>query len=276
MYAYEFDAAVAVTETETGWSGVVPDGWDINGNANGGYVLALGANALRAASGRAHPLTVTAHYLAPVTPGPVEFTAEVVKRGKRFTTMTGSIRRGDRELIRLLGAFGDLPEDVPGAAPADSDDQTIIFGAPPELPPVDECVLRTPAGGSAVMGLANRLRLMLHPDDAAALDDRPSGTGLSRGWFAFADDRPVDTLAVLLAADAFPPAVFNLPDLIRGWVPTVEFTVHVRGVPAPGPLRCKFETRFVSSGVLHEDGELWDSAGNLVAISRQYGLLAKP
>jgi len=274
MHAYEFDAAVAVSETESGWSAVVPDGWDINGNANGGYVLALGANALRAVSGRAHPLTVTAHYLAPVTPGPVEFTAEVVKRGKRFTTMTGSIRRGDRELIRLLGAFGDLPD--PGAAAAGADgDQTILMGTPPDLPPMDECVLRTPMGGSAVMGLANRLRLMLHPEDAAALEDRPSGTGLSRGWFAFADDRPVDTLALLLAADAFPPAVFNLPDLIRGWVPTVEYTVHVRAVPAPGPLRCSFVTRFVSGGVLHEDGELWDSAGNLVALSRQYGLLAK-
>jgi hypothetical protein len=266
MKSYEFDEAVALTEGESGWSATVPEGWDINGNANGGYVIALGANVLRAVSGRAHPLTMTAHYLAPVTAGPVTFTTEVVKQGKRFATMTGSIRRGDRELIRLLGAFGDLEPDM---------EQEYVQGSPPELPPIEECVRRTPVGGSAVMGLANRLNLMLHPDDAAALDERPTGSGLSRGYFTFADGRPVDTLALLLAADAFPPAVFNVQGLLRGWVPTVEFTVHVRGIPAPGPVRGRFETRFVSGGVLHEDGELWDSAGNLVAISRQYGLLAR-
>lgn len=266
MTPFEFDAAVALDQTDSGWSATVPDGWDINGNANGGYVLALGANAMRAASGRAHPLTITAHYLAPVTAGPVSFETQVVKQGKRFATMTGSIRRDGRELIRLLGAFGDLDPDM---------EQTFINGAPPDLPPLDQCIRRTPVGGTALVGLADRLNMWLHPDDASALEDEPSGSGLSRGWFEFRDGRPMDTLALLLAADAFPPAVFNIPNLIRGWVPTVEFTVHVRGVPSPGPLQCRFETRFLSGGVLHEDGELWDSAGRLVAISRQYGLLAR-
>ena len=265
MTSYEFDDAVALTPGESGWSATVPEGWDINGNANGGYVMALGANVLRAESGRAHPLTITAHYLAPVTAGPVSFTTEVVKRGKRFTTMTGSIRREGKELIRLLGAFGDLDPQA---------EQTYVNGGPPELPAKEDCIRRTPVGGTALVGLADRLNMWLHPDDAAALEDRPSGSGLSRGWFEFRDGRPMDTLALLLAADSFPPAVFNVPDLIRGWVPTVEFTVHVRGVPAPGPLACRFETRFVTGGVLQEDGELWDSTGRLVAISRQYGLLA--
>lgn len=266
MEQYEFDQAIALDRVDGGWSAVVPDGWDINGNANGGFVMALGASALRAASGRAHPLTVTAHYLAPVTTGSVLCTAEVVKQGKRFTTMTGSIRRGDRECIRLLGAFGDLDPEA---------EQTFIDGGPPDLPPIDGCVRRTPEGGTALVGLANRLNMWIHPDDAEALDDRPSGSGLTRGWFEFRDGRPMDTLALLLAADSFPPAVFNIPEVIRGWVPTVEYTVHVRGIPAPGPLRCIFQTRFVSGGVLHEDGEVWDSAGRLVAISRQYGLLAQ-
>jgi hypothetical protein len=58
-----------------------------------------------------------------------------------------------------------------------------------------------------------------------------------------------------------------------GWVPTVEYTVHVRGVPAPGPLRCVFRSRFVQNGCLDEDGEVWDSRDQLVAQSRQIGLL---
>ena len=31
-----------------------------------------------------------------------------------------------------------------------------------------------------------------------------------QGWFEFADGRPIDSLALLLVADAFPPPVFNI------------------------------------------------------------------
>jgi hypothetical protein len=95
-----------------------------------------------------------------------------------------------------------------------------------------------------------------------------------KGWFAFADGRPSDPLALMLAVDAFPPAVFHL-DLPPGWVPTLEMTVHVRDVPAPGPLRGIFRTRYVSNGLFEEDGEVWDSAGRLVAMSRQLALIAR-
>ncbi|MGF2075329.1 hypothetical protein, partial [Enterococcus casseliflavus] len=56
------------------------------------------------------------------------------------------------------------------------------------------------------------------------------------------------------------------------WVPTVELTVHVRATPAPGPLRCRFSSHFVTGGLLSEDGEIWDSTGALVAQSRQLAL----
>ena len=86
---------------------------------------------------------------------------------------------------------------------------------------------------------------------------------------------PIDAIALLLAADAFPPAVFNT-DLPVAWVPTVELTVHIRGVPAPGPLRCAFRTRFAHDGLLDEEGAIWDSSGTLVAQSRQLALVPRP
>jgi hypothetical protein len=261
---FEFDAAVAVSRAGDGWTGQVLDGWDIGGNANGGYVMALTANALRTASERAHPVTVTAHYLAPVTPGPVDIRTEVVKRGRRLTHLTGSAWRGGRQILAVLGAFGDLDDDAP----------QYLDGGPPDLPPPERCVVRTSDGGPVEVPLMDRLSIALHPEDAGIQTGEPTGQGVVRGWFAFADGRPVDTLALLLAADAFPPAVFNL-GLPRGWVPTVELTVHVRAVPAPGPLACRFRTRFVSGGALEEDSEVWDTEGRLVALSRQYGLLAR-
>jgi hypothetical protein len=45
--------------------------------------------------------------------------------------------------------------------------------------------------------------------------------------------------------------------------------VHVRARPAPGMLLTRFTTRALIGGYLEEDGELWDSTGTLVAISRQ-------
>jgi acyl-CoA thioesterase len=89
-----------------------------------------------------------------------------------------------------------------------------------------------------------------------------------RGWIHFPDDRPIDTLALLLAVDAMPPPLFNLP-YEKGWVPTLELTVHVRAVPVGKRLACSFRTKVVQGGLLEEDGEIWDESGTLVALSRQ-------
>ena len=80
------------------------------------------------------------------------------------------------------------------------------------------------------------------------------------------------SLALLCAVDAFPPTAFNAR-LPVAWTPTVELTAHVRANPAPGWLRCRFSTRFVTAGFLEEDGEVWDSTGRLVGQSRQLALV---
>jgi hypothetical protein len=78
--------------------------------------------------------------------------------------------------------------------------------------------------------------------------------------------------ALDLFADAFPPAMYRTQGPMR-WVPTLTLTVHVRGRPRPGWLRCEFATRFLKSGLLEEDGLIWDEAGDLVALSRQLALV---
>ncbi len=103
-----------------------------------------------------------------------------------------------------------------------------------------------------------KVELYLHPDDAGfadrATERRPPGCTDGSGC---RDGEPVDTVALLCALDAFPPTIFNA-DLPVAWTPTVELTAHVRARPAPGWLRCRFTTRFVTGGFLEEDGEIWD------------------
>jgi acyl-coenzyme A thioesterase PaaI-like protein len=259
----EFDDA---THIDADGRGAIHDGWDIGGNANGGYLLALAANGMRRIAGRPDPVTITAHFLAPGRPGPVIVRGEVVKAGKRFTTVSGSLESGDRTVIQVLATFGDL------SANAESDFVS-MNGSPPDLPPIERCRARA-ARDAIPVPLMERLSVFLHPDQVGYLTGTRNGNAEISGWLTFADGRTVDTLALLLVADALPPAVFNL-DMPPGWVPTVELTVHVRAVPVEGPLRCVFRTRFVHGGMFEEDGEVWDSSGTLVALSRQLALLPR-
>ena len=81
-----------------------------------------------------------------------------------------------------------------------------------------------------------KVELRLHPDDAGFATGVTSGVPRVTGWFRLPDQEPVDTVALLCAADAFPPTIFNA-DIPLAWTPTVEFTVHVRARPEPGWLR---------------------------------------
>ena len=255
----EFDDA---TQVAPDGSATIIDGWDISGNANGGYLMAMAGRAMRNASGRPDPISVTAHYLAPGKPGPVQIDSTVVKSGRRFATVSAQMHAGGKPMMQLVGAFGDL---------ADVKSYEHNASGPPDLPPFAECRPRDREQGDADVALSDRIDVRLDPAHLGWAHGERSGDAVMSGWFAFRDGRPLDTLALLMVCDVFPPAVFNL-DMPPGWVPTVEYTVHVRAVPAPGPLMCTFRTHFVGSGFLNEDGEVWDSTGRLVAQSRQLGL----
>lgn len=261
--SFEFDDATKPVPIADGvYDTPIQDRWDIGGNANGGYLLALVANAMRAASGREHPVSVSMHYLSPGPAGAARTHTEVVKAGRRLSTVVASLRRDDKDIVRSIGTFGDIDSSVGARS---------ITLSPPDLPAFDQCPTRG-GSGPVPMGLSTRLDMRLHPDDTGFARNEPNGLARVRGWFSFADGRSVDTLGLLLAADAFPPVMFNLFGM-QGWVPTVEFTVHVRGVPAPGPIACVFESRAVQGGFWEEDGVMWDSEGQLVAMSRQLALL---
>jgi acyl-CoA thioesterase len=85
----------------------------------------------------------------------------------------------------------------------------------------------------------------------------------------FADGRDADIAAMPLLVDSTAPSVLELGVTSS----TIELTVHLRARPAPGWLACRSSTRFVGGGYHEEDYEIWDSAGTLVAQSRQLALV---
>ena len=258
----EFAAATAVHRRDDGaYDARIVDGWDIGGNANGGYVIALAARAMADAVGRP-PLSLTAHDLSPGRPGPVVVDVDVIRAGRRMATVAGRVRADTTEILALLGTFA---EQVPGGP-------SVIVGEPPVLPPSEQCVSASPPVES---GFHDRIVSSMRPVDAGFRDGHPSGTAEVAGWFELPDADVVDVFALLMATDAFAPVVFNRAEFPLGWSPTLELTVHVRGIPAPGPLRCRFSSRFIADGMFDESGELWDSTGRLVAHSRQLALVPR-
>jgi len=258
-----FAAATAVEPAGDGrWRAAIAPGWDIAGNANGGYLLAIAARAAVEATGRPDPVSVTAHYLAPGKPGPVTVETTVLKEGRRFATASATLSSPERPLVSVLGSFGELEPVVATER---------LEAGPPDLPDPEDCVAVEPTD-TFPPPFVGKIELRLHPDHMQ-FGGRPGVPRVS-GWFRLRDDEPIDTMALLVAVDAFPPTIF-FADLPVAWVPTLELTTHVRARPAPGWLRCSFTTRFITGGFLEEDGEVWDSTGRLVAQSRQLALLPR-
>lgn len=246
------------------WAADLEPRWNIGNNPNGGYLLAIAGRALVEETGRPDPVTITAHYLSPPGPGSVTVQTRIVKPGRTFVTAEASIIQGDRERVRVLGAFGDLSERT---------GPTRISARPPALPPPEECeslVELTKRAGRLVPEALNRYDLRLPPDSPWGQPGDGDPFEIT-GWIRFNDGAEPDPLSLLTFADAFPPTLLGA--VAGGWVPTIELTVHLRGRPTPGWLIGTFKTRVLVDGLLEEDGELWDSEGRPVALSRQLAMV---
>jgi hypothetical protein len=144
-----------------------------------------------------------------------------------------------------------------------------------DLPPLEECVSNelAPPEVRKIARLMDRFDMRFHPDQVGWAVGAPSGRGELSAWFRMIDGREPDPVQLLMVVDALPPVTFDLGQL--GWAPTLELTVHVRARPAPGWLKVRHATRNIAGGMFEEDCEVWDSAGRLVAQSRQLALLPR-
>lgn len=207
-----------------------------------------------------HPLAVSAHFLAAPRLGAATVEREVLRAGRSVSTVHVRLVQG-RTCLDAVVTAGRLGEPGP---------PSYATGGPPALPPVEQCLRNTPAeglpntpaGGGPPNGLTEQLDVRLDPAAAGWLT-APTGVGEIRGYLRYADGREPDTLALVCLADALPPVTASLG--IAGWAPTVELTVHVRALPAPGWLRLVQRAQLVADGWLDETCEIWDSQDRLVA-----------
>ena len=238
------------------WESDFSADWCIGKVPNGGYTLALGAKVLGEALPHSDPLNVTAYYLARTEPGPVRCEFEPLRVGKSTAIATvkliqnGEVKTQMRRVLFLI-------EDLHG--------ETLTKKGVPDMPNYDDCVDMPHAPN---LKLRDRLIQRLSPQNIDALINNPDGNSTWKGWQEFKDKADIDLFGVLMFCDALPPPAFAIYGA-KGRVPTIEMSVQIHRSPCAGPLRCQFKTSYITEGVVNEDGMIWDSADNLVALSRQ-------
>jgi acyl-coenzyme A thioesterase PaaI-like protein len=238
--------------------------WTVTDSLNGGYLFSVALAALRGEAPHPHALAISGRFLRPTAPGRLEVVTDVFHRGRTFSGAVATVLDGEgRETVRVLTTFGRLTAAHPGP-------DGFVRGSPPTLPPVERC--RTPdpddpATPELLRAQVRRVVEMRYDPDSRVVTGRPAGEPRLAVWARFADGRPPDLWSLPVFVDVLPPALFEHRP--GGWVPTIDLAVHLRAEPAPGWLRCVTETRFAFGGLLEEDAEVWDSAGRLVAQSRQ-------
>ncbi|MDO5627246.1 MAG: thioesterase family protein [Mobilicoccus sp.] len=268
----EFDAAMALTQTDEAgvFTGRLDHVWTIGPAVNGGVLMGLAAQALSQVLGsgempHADPYALSAHFLSAGEHGDVTVATEVIRRGRSISTGQASLRQLGRdgapvERMRALATYGDL-------ASAEQVHRTL---EPPSMPGPEECVSSSSmrsGGPIEAPPLMHRLDLRLDPSTAGWAVGKPSGRGEMLAWIRFADGREADPISLLFFLDAMPPVSFDLG--IPGWAPTLEFSGHVRGRPAPGWLQMRTTSSILSGSLMEEEAVIWDLTGRVVAQSRQ-------
>lgn len=229
----------------------------------GGYGMVIALRAMATSLPQPDPVSVTAHFLGPLAPGPAHVRIDVVKSGRSVSSGQAAVSQGGRERLRLMSMFGHL-----AAGPVSRH----MEGGPPDLPPPEVCVgNELGAHNEFRRAMWDHFEYRVPPDAGGTLTGRRSGKTMTRAWIRMAGGREPDLLALVAVVDALPPVIWEIG--VVGWVPTLELTIHLRAHPAPGWLRIAARTRFVQGRLFEEDAEIWDSQDRLVAQSRQLAVI---
>ena len=261
----EFDDDTALERDGGVWRGHMTDRWWIGAGPNGGYIAAFLIRALVGEAQQPDPLTMTTHYLSRPSAGPVEVQVEQLRRARSHDFLQARLTQADATIAIATAAFGRLRPDEPvsmqGEIPA---------------PPQPEAGVRLEHPPIPGMTFRDRFELRVAGPEQMPFGREQPGPARVGGWIRFADDRPLDVLAIPLFMDSWPPPMFAT--FLGGMAPTIELTVHFRNRPSPTSRwhLADFRSRYLMNGYTDEDGELWDESGRLIALSRQLARFSPP
>ncbi|HKG01926.1 MAG TPA: thioesterase family protein [Conexibacter sp.] len=287
-----FEQATAVTPVGEGrFRAQVDSGWSTPIAANGGYLAAILVRALEAHGATAagpdglaarQLRSLTCHYLRPVSGGPLDVSVEVLRAGRRISTVDVTASQEGKDTIRALAALAvlDLPAagqwepEPPAVGPPPARDAPLIepddyrrdgadgwLGPTPTMPPMFRRVRVAPRIGGV------------------PFSDRPLPAGEAPetgGWIALPEARPIDAAFIALCTDVWWPPAFQ-PLGRPAIAPTIDLTIHVRAdIPPEGlpdqPVLGWYRSTAAHGGLMEEDAALFLPDGTLLAHARQLAI----
>jgi hypothetical protein len=234
--------------------------WTVGGRPSGGYLLALLARVASSLAGSRDVVAASAHYLRSPEPGPVEIEGELLHSGRSVSQVRVRLSQGGRCCVEALLSAAELD---PSAAPRWD------AGVPvaPDVPFEDCFASGAVSPGGIPVSMLNHVDLRLDPEIRSIVDGRPSGRGRISGWIRLLGDDGFDPVSLMVAVDAFLPASFDTE--FAAWMATVQMSVYVRALPAPGPVRVVSRARLIDPQWVDQTCDVWDGTGRLVAQATQ-------
>lgn len=235
--------------------------WTIGPKPHGGVMIALCANAAREAYGEAHPIAVSANFLAAPDPGPVRLTAVIRKRGRRVGLVDVELSQGERACVRAVVTIGEPEGD---AAALYSDNPVLAAMA---VEPPDEVMAIGP--GHPAVDINN----LAHGCDIRPVAVKSAAEGAAPTFQTWVRPKVgrVDELFALMCGDISLPVTYAVGR--AGWAPTVQLTAYLRAMPADGWLRVMCTATEIGEEWFDEDHIVVDSTGRIVVQSRQLALV---
>jgi acyl-CoA thioesterase len=291
-----FERATTVTQVGEGrFLAQIDPGWSTPIAANGGYLAAIlvraieasGATGAAAAGEPAAPTprqlrSLTCHFLRPVPAGPLDVSVEVLRAGRRISTVRVTASQHGRDAIHALAALAVL--DLPAAGQWEP--------APPRVPPApprDAPLIPQPEfrerwsegwlGPTPTMPPMFRRVRVAPRIGGVPFSDRPLSPGEAPetgGWIALPEARPIDAAFIALCTDVWWPPAFQ-PLGRPAIAPTIDLTIHVRvDVPPQGlpdePVLGWYRSTAAHGGLMEEDAALFLPDGSLLAHARQLAI----
>ena len=260
MHLFDRDISL-IAQEPLRFAGTITDNWSVNGNPDGGYIMAMLANAILQKSEKKKLVILTANFISRSFQGEAWLAIEKIGSSRQFERWEARLQQDGKETVRAFGTCTD--DEVPR--------ENRYEKRPPTLAPLSDCMALPEIPRYTIF---RHMDVRLDPDCAGWMSGNLTERSEQKGWIKFKDDRPFDQLSILLLSDAFPPPVLASQGVIA-WVPTIEMTVNIRTIPSTKWLKCIFRSHFINGGFVEEDGELWDEKGELVAISRQISQFQK-
>jgi acyl-CoA thioesterase len=262
----KFERDTSVSEVDAGvFEGHVNRDWWIVFGPNGGFLAAMLVKAMGAAvdDHKRSARSLTIHYTAAPTEGPVRIQTRIERTGRSLTTISARMEQGERLIAIAIAAFSSARTSAVEFSDA----------PPPGVPQPEELEALEPQRDLPPFTRQWEVR----PAIGVQPFSGSNGSARTGGWIKPLDEHPIDAALVAQLTDAWLPAIFlklTAPDA----VPTIDLTIHFRAdLPLPADYALvTFETRLSAGGFVEEDGWIWARDGQLIAHSRQLALLQAP